>query len=63
VPAIEEGVRRWKEKVRNKSWTGLNGMEEGGNNGLTHMCKLDDIRGVQLLIIHKKLIDVYRRHW
>jgi len=52
VPAVQEQNLRWKNKwlrwkvkVGNKSWTGLNGMERGGNNGMTHVCKLDDIRG------------------
>jgi len=58
---VKEGILPWKEKVRNKSWTGLNGIGKGGNNALTHMCNLDDIRGVQLLLIHKKLIDVYSK--
>jgi len=55
----EYGLRR-KDKVKNKCWTGLKGMEKSGNSGMTLACKLDNIQGEQLLIIHKKLIDVYR---
>jgi len=45
LPAVDGGSLRWKVMGGNKSWTGLIDIEKGGNNGLTHACKLGNIRG------------------
>jgi len=45
LPAVAGGCLRWEVMGGNKSWTGLKDMKKGGNNGLTHECKLDNIRG------------------
>jgi len=45
LPAVNGCCLLGKVKGGSKSWAGLKGMEKGGNNGLTHTCKLDDIRG------------------
>jgi len=46
-------------KVTNNSSIGLNSFERMDKNGWTHTGKQDDIRGAQLIKIHKKKINVY----
>jgi len=52
----------WKEKVRNKSWIGLDNVYRVAKKkvifGQTHTGKLTCIQGAQLLKIRKKIISV-----